>query len=440
MKKFVKVAVGALVLSSMVLGAAACGGTAKPGGRTHDQETHVITNAEGGKTVHHNFVNGKCTMCDETTIFRQDPMMKSPEILLTAQKNQGTIEYFWYKTRAYGVEAKQKGTENEGKELWIWKRAFVYTPYGYDKNDTSKKYNVLYMMHGNKLNEGYWFGQGSYAEDRSPFTGGYGTENMLDYMVENKLMEDTIFVGMTMYQYYNGTPTYKEGKSAEDFKAIAESNADAEWTDFDSVVDWANPNYVGGIYSNQSEQGNVYSGFIDPASDLGFSTGIGEANEGTDLEYWKEWRNHLVPYVVEHYNTYAKSSSDADLIAARDHVGYTGLSRGGSSLNSVLTNCIQFCSYYGYESTMLPPAETIALIKQNEATYPVHYMLLSCGSQEDVAGNDAKCLELKRELGWSEGSDIKNGDRVEFIQVNGTAHNYATWITNLYNCMLVFFK
>lgn len=393
------------------------GDNKKPSGRTHDQETHVITNSADNKTVHHNFVNGKCTMCDQTTIFRQDPMLKSPEILLTEQSKKGTVEYFWYETRAYGVEEKlatgamtKPEGYKDGDELWIKKRAYVYLPYGYNKEDTSKKYNVLYMMHGNKLNEGYWFARGSYSDlaNQSAYTGGYGTENMLDYMVENKLMEDTIFVAMTMYQYYNG-----------------------EYSGDD-----ANPNYVGG----DGEQGNIYSGYKVPEKDLGYSTGVGEANEGVDTVYWKEWRNHLMPYVVEHYNTYAASTADADLIAARDHVGFTGLSRGGSSVASVLKNCLQYISYFGYESTNTPDDAQIKHIKDNEKTYPVNYMFISCGSQEGPERQDANMLKVKNGLGWKEGSDIKGGDKIEFLQVNGTAHNYATWITNLYNLMLVFFK
>ena len=43
---------------------------APPAKRTHDQITHVVTGSETGETRHHNFVDGKCTMCDETTIFR----------------------------------------------------------------------------------------------------------------------------------------------------------------------------------------------------------------------------------------------------------------------------------------------------------------------------------------------------------------------------------
>ena len=401
-----------LTLSLTTLSLVSCGGTSSSSktGKTHDNHTHVVN--DKGVTCPHNFVDGKCTMCDEETVFRQDPMYKSPEILSTAQAHQGTLEYFWYKTRAYGVEDRleKENREHKGEELWIYKRAYVYLPYGYDKNDTTKKYNVMYMMHGNGLNEGYWFRSGDYARDAllSVYTNGYGTNNVIDYLTANKKMEDTIFVAMTMYQFYDG-----------------EYSGDPE-----------NPNYSGG----NGEMANIYSGYVAPENDLGFRTGIGDANQGNDAVYYKEWQYHLMPYVVEHYNTYAASTSDADLKAARDHVAFTGLSRGGSSVNSIMANSLEYCSYFAYESGGQPGQEQINNIKAKEKDYPVRYVFVSCGSQEGPVDADKAVLKVRDELGWKDGSDIQGGDKIAFIQVNGTAHNYATWITNLYNFLLVSFK
>ena len=429
MRKLFKVLGSAVLVAAVCFAIAGCSQeeTKTPATRTHDQITHVITGNEEGKTAQHNFVDGKCTMCDETTIFRQDPMLKSEEILLTEQQEKGTVESFWYKTRAYGVEEKFKNRPDseykEGDELWIWKRAFVYLPYGYDPEDTETKYNVMYMMHGNKLNEGYWFGTGTYATDKSAYTGGYGTENVLDYLIENDLAEKTIFVAMTMYQYYDGE--YREGADRDDVSKFVGGNA---------------------------EMGNVYSGFVDKESDLGYRLGWGDDNMGDDSVYWKEWYNSLMPYVVTHYNTYTvvpETGADPDsqefknaCIAARDHVAFTGLSRGGQSVRSVMTNCLEYISYFAYESTGVPDEATIANINAKADTYPCRYIFISCGSQEGPDECDAQMLDVRDQLGWTqnEGSDIANGDRICFIQVNGTAHNYATWITNLYNFALVAFK
>ena len=39
----------------------------------------------------------------------------------------------------------------------ITKTAYVYTPYGYDENDTETRYNILYLMHGWGGHEGEYF-------------------------------------------------------------------------------------------------------------------------------------------------------------------------------------------------------------------------------------------------------------------------------------------
>jgi len=449
--KILKTVGSLLMIGALAFSFAACkggeensgggnGGGNKPTTKTHDQTTHVVTGSDG-KTQHHNFVNGKCTMCDQTTIFRQDPMYKSADILTTAQAEQGTLESVWYKTRAYGVETKFTGKKDvnekdyDGSPLWIYKRAWVYLPHGYNKDDTTKKYNVMYMMHGDKLNEGYWFGQGSYEKDRSPYTGGYGTENVLDYLKMNKKSEDTIYVGVTMYQYYTGTP-----KTVEERDDVSK--------------------FVG----DSSEQQNIYSGYVSGDADdkVDFDFGIGQSGEGSDGVIWKEWKYHLMPAIVSKYNTYTDASSIADKMAdpttrglteadtefftaceqARDHVAYTGLSRGGASVNSVLGNALEYISYFAYESAFTPNADVIKNMKDKATTYPVRYLFMSCGSMEGPEGTDAKMLEVRNEMGWQdkEGSDIANGDRIEFIQVNGTGHNYATWITNLFNFAQVAFK
>ena len=444
--KIISMLMAVVTVSATVALAGCAGGGGDNGGKpnppaqkTHDQTTHVVTGSD--KTQHHNFVDGKCTMCDQTTTFRQDAMYKSADILLTEQSQKGTVECVWYKTRAYGVESKFTGKKDvngkdyDGSPRWIYKRAWVYTPYGYDATDTSKKYNVMYMMHGDKLNEGYWFGKGSYEADRSPYTGGYGTENVLDYLKKNNLCEDTIYVGITMYQYYTGS-----AKTIEERDDVSK--------------------FVGGT----SLQQNVYSGYIseDEGDKVDYDFGIGTSGEGADAVIYKEWKYHLMPAIVSKYNTYTDSSSIAEKMAdpathgltdedaafytacenARGHVAYTGLSRGGASVNSVLGNALEYISYFAYESAFTPNTDVIKNMKDKATTYPVNYIFMSCGSQEGPEGTDGKMLEIRNEMGWqnNEGSDIANGDRIEFIQVNGTAHNYATWITNLFNFAQVAFK
>ena len=166
---------------------AACGGgeEEKPAGKTHDPVTLEVT-GKTGTYEPHNFVDGKCTMCDETTIFTQDTIAKDA-IVSTACDQQGTVTKITYETDAYGEDV-------------ITKTAYVYTPYGYNAEDTTTKYDVLYLVHGKGLNEGYWFAQGSYKKDDSIYqSGGNGTTNVLDTMMKDGDAKKAIIVTPTFY-------------------------------------------------------------------------------------------------------------------------------------------------------------------------------------------------------------------------------------------------
>ncbi len=89
----------------------------------------------------------------------------------------GTVEQFTYSSADY---------TKDGAE--IQKTAYVYLPYGYDPEDATTKYNILYLMHG-------WGGSaGEY------FTVGNGMiKNMLDRMIKNKEISPMIVVSPSFY-------------------------------------------------------------------------------------------------------------------------------------------------------------------------------------------------------------------------------------------------
>ena len=362
---------------------------------THDPVTLEVDGRPG--TYHwHNFVDGKCTMCDETTIFTQDKL-GGTEILTTPASQQGTVTSFTYETRSYYAEEVHADLLEEGQELWITKKANIYLPYGYDPDDTETKYNVLYLLHGNGLNENYWFAQGEkgdgygeYTPDNNAYTSGYGTENVLDHLMEDGRAAKTIIV----------TPT-----------------------------------------------------FYSPAEDVyGAQFAVDRSDMTITQTFWQELKNELMPYVAMHYNTYAEITEDmtdeeveAELIANRDHQGYAGLSMGGmTSFASVWKHCIDYISYIGcFSGASSADADEIIEQKNNGIfkDYDINYWFVGVGTSEGPESHLEVYLKYKNGVnGFRSGSDIKNGDNCEFCVTNNTAHNYATWITDLYNCMLVFFQ
>ena len=62
------------------------------------------------------------------------PLTQVPDSARNPATKQGKMEEFNYSANMNGKIVK--------------KRAQIYLPYGYDKDDKTKKYNVLYLIHG----------------------------------------------------------------------------------------------------------------------------------------------------------------------------------------------------------------------------------------------------------------------------------------------------
>ena len=382
MKKIITLVLSLVLVFTLV----ACEGETVPTKKTHDPDTLKMSDSDTYKP--HNFVDGKCTLCDETTIFTQDPV-GGTDIITTEATEKGTINEIYYETRAYYVEAEYP----EAGEIHVTKRAYVYLPYGYDANDTSTKYNVLYLLHGSGLNEGYWFQQGTYAADSSVYTMGYGTENVIDNLIQEGKAAKTIIVTPHLYASDSLSPEY------------------------------------------------TTAGPKPGASIPGYEVDNNSLN--VILNFGKELVNELMPYIANNYNTYAASGSAEDLIAARDHQAYAGLSLGSmTSYGSIYSYCLEYISYIGSLSggpMGITTDEILNSYNTNYSDYPINYWFVTCGSSEYNENSLTPYLALKDGLNMQSGSDIANGDNCEFIVVNGTAHNYATWITGLYNLLQVFF-
>ena len=359
--------------------------------KTHDPVTLEVT-GQPGTYEPHNFVDGKCTMCDETTIFTQDSIARD-DIVTKACDEQGTVTEIKYATDAY--PDWQYADENG----IVTKTAWVYLPYGYDAADTSTKYNVLILMHGKGLNEGYWFAKGSYADPAQQgayLSGGNGTANLLDTMMKEGTAEKTIVVTPTVYL------PGEDGKTA----------------------------------NGNSEEGDVNMA----AGRAGFKD---------------ELLNDLMPYIAENYNTYAEVTDDmtaeqvdAALKAARAHQGYAGLSMGSViSYDTIWSGCLEYFSYIGSYSGGVTAEELPALLSaiSDFEDCKIGYWYACLGTSETSSTYYGDPFGTYRALlenfsGLQSGSDLAAGDNCQYMLCNNTAHNYTTWITGLYNCMQVFFK
>ena len=102
-----------------------------------------------------------------------------PAEMLQETGKKGTVERFIYNTQTYDERVSQP----------MEKGAWVYLPYGYD---SSKQYNILYLLHGGGVTEDWWF---KMFPD---------TVTILDNMMAQDICEPCIIVTPT---YYRGTET-----------------------------------------------------------------------------------------------------------------------------------------------------------------------------------------------------------------------------------------
>ena len=114
---------------------------------------------------------------------------------------KGQLDTITYTTPAYGLD--------ETKE--VEKVLQVYTPFGYDP---AQKYNVMYIMHGGGESEYYWLNDMPVYEGTKSM--GKTTKNVIDNMVQQGLMEPTIFVASTCITNLDGESSgYNDGYALE---------------------------------------------------------------------------------------------------------------------------------------------------------------------------------------------------------------------------------
>jgi|BioPla2DNA2_1021312.scaffolds.fasta_scaffold00139_36 enterochelin esterase-like enzyme len=156
------------------------------------------------------------------------------------------IEYKAENSKAGTIERLEYSVENFNKEMDL-KKLNVYLPYGYNSSDTSKKYNVFYLMHGGGEDENLIFGGPGQSKEM---------KRVLDNMIANGDIEPLIVVTPTFYGGKNDTAyfheelinniipliettynTYAESAELEDLKASREHRAFGGFS-MGSVTTW----------------------------------------------------------------------------------------------------------------------------------------------------------------------------------------------------------
>ena len=278
-----------------------------------------------------------------------------PEAYKGIAGEQGSVERLDYESRDYVRD-----------ESPITKTAYVYTPYGYDENDTETRYNILYLMHG-------W---GGHAGEYFDFT---ETKNMFDNLIANGDIPPLIIVSPS---FYNENSSTDFGSSIEEFR-----------------------------------------------------------------EFHQDFENHLMSAVEGKYHTYARSVSQEDLKASRDHRAF-----GGFSLGSV-TTWLQFCYDYDYIRYFLPMSGSCwyygtygdfqfeknvdfieQLVEKENLEEHGYFIYHTVGTNDAVKSQSINMAEemLSRE--------IFTPDHYVFYQKDGGYHDFDAVQEYLYNALPQFFR
>ena len=163
------------------------------------------------------------------------------------------------------------------------------------------------------------------------------------------------------------------------------------------------------------------------------------ANAYSFYAFGQELRNDLIPYIDEHYATYADYEEGYDLTAARDHRAMAGLSMGGmQTINIGLCECLDIISYFGAFSAAPTSneAEVIAEALQNFEGYDINYFYSLCGTEDGTAYHSAAAAV--------EGLDaltdkLTEGENFMWHKVKGD-HEMRIWHLGLYNFAQMVFK
>ena len=185
----------------------------------------------------------------------------------------------------------------------------------------------------------------------------------------------------------------------------------------------------------------VSASFYNESSTGDFNSSITEFRA-----FHNEFEKDLMPAVEGKYHTFAKSASDEDLRASRDHRAF-----GGFSLGSV-TTWLQFCYDYDYIHYFLPMSGSCwyygtygdfqieknvdfieQLVKDNDLDGRGYFIYHAVGTNDAVK---SQSLDMADEM---LGRDIFTPDHYVFYQKDGGYHDFNAVTEYLYNALPLFF-
>ncbi|MBR6623801.1 MAG: hypothetical protein IKK91_07935 [Ruminococcus sp.] len=163
--------------------------------------------------------------------------------------------------------------------------------------------------------------------------------------------------------------------------------------------------------------------------------------------FYKEFRESVVPFVEGKYSTYAVSTSKEDIAASRMHRAYGGFSMGSVSTWAVFENCVDIVGYFmpmsgaHHWGTGNADAGALARAVDNAGLKKNEYFIMSATGTSDFAYS-VLASQIESMKGYSQfvnTSDFSKGN-FWFILANGGDHSWYYVRHYIYNCLPFFFR
>ena len=162
--------------------------------------------------------------------------------------------------------------------------------------------------------------------------------------------------------------------------------------------------------------------------------------------FYKEFRESVVPFVEGKYSTYADSTSTADIKASRMHRAYGGFSMGSVSTWAVFENCVDIVGYFmpmsgaHHWGTGTADAGALARAVQNAGLSKEQVFIMSATGTSDFAYPvlGPQIEDMKKQSMFEYTSDFSKGN-LWFILAEGGEHSWYYVRQYIYNCLPFFF-
>ena len=261
-----------------------------------------------------------------------------------------------------------------------------------------------------------------------------------DYTIET---EETVIKSMEVYLPYG----YSEEKQYNVLILMHGSNGnEGYWFSRDHSYTYPSDNYVDAFSFPHLLDNMIYYRYCQPVIVVSPTFYLndeerlrGDVPERDISQLRFELQKDIIPYIVDHFNTFAASSSYADLCAARDHFGFIGASYGATlTYSSVFCYDEDIISWFGAISGCQSDLSYICSYLHKNTAYddkPVHYFYASAGDSEPAYQESVSGYELMTSI-----SDRVSEENSEFTTIQNASHEDRVWDNGIYNCLLKFFR